>query len=150
MTKQIKSPILDCEIYGYITNPTTNKKEVILYGWNFNVVNKECIINKCVMNTDLLNKHYKFINQECLKEISPLPKITLTFQALKLNNSCDSFNNTLLGRYELPNCTIKVKSMGFMPGRRVVACLAAIVIESSKYYEESCEKFIDEILKDNE
>ena len=151
MTKQvIKDPRSSYEVYGYITNPTTNKKEVILYGWDLDIINKVCIINKCVMNTDLLNKHHKFIDEIHLEEISPMPKVTLTFQALELNNSCDSFDNTLLGRYELPNCTIKIKSMVFIPGRRVVCSLVETVFESIKYYEESCEKFIDEILEENE
>ena len=151
MTKQvIKDPRSSYEVYGYITNPTTNKKEVILYGWDFNIVNKVCIINRCAIDSNLLNKHHKFIDEIHLEDISPMPKVTLTFQALELNNSCDSFDNTLLGRYELPNCTIKVKSRVFMPGRRVVAKLYSIAISDSKYYEESCEKFIDEILEENE
>lgn len=148
MTKQvIKDPRSSSEVYGYITNPTTNKREVILYGWDFNIVNKVCIINRCAIDPNLLNKHHKFIDETHLEEISPMPKVTLTFQGLELKTSCNTFNNTLTGRYELEDCTIKVKSMIFMPGRRVVCSVVETTIENSKYYEESCEKFIDEILE---
>jgi hypothetical protein len=153
MTKQvIKDPRSSYEVYGYTTHPTSNKnkKEVILYGWDFNIVNKVCIINRCAIDSNLLNKHHKFIDEIHLEEISPMPRINLTFQGLELNNSCKGFDNTLLGRYELEDCTIKIKSMVFMPGRRVVCSLVETVFESSKYYEESCEKFIDEILEENE
>ena len=147
MTKQIiKDPRSGYKVYGYITNPITNKREVILYGWDFNIVNKVCIINSCLMDSNLLNKCYKFIDTTSLEEVSPLPKITLTFQGLELNNSSEEFDNTLFGRYEI-ECTIKVKNIVFMPGRRICPTIEGI-IESSKYYEESCEKFIDKLLRE--
>jgi len=146
MTEQIKDPRTSWEIYGYTTDPTNNKQEVVLYGMEFKLdqLNKTITIERCLVSQDIL-KHFK-VKREDSEQISNPPLFTLTTEQYYVEDLRGSIIN---GRYELTNCKIKIHKVSLMPGRRVIAYDVTCTYDEMIYYKESVETFIDEILAIN-
>lgn len=144
----IKDPRSSFEIYGYLTNPITSKKEVVLYGNDIKLNNNKTInIAGSLLQNSIL-KHFK-LKQYNPEQISEPPLFTLTLEQYYVE-PLKIINGTVVnGRYELTNSKIQIDKVSLMPGRRVISCEVTCNFDEMIYYNDPVEPFINNILYNN-